>query len=87
MPIVKAIAHNFKTERCSNDVIAVGINSVREIIARSPALLRESDMSDFVQDLVLYGKKAHKSVMIAAHSVLNLIRCFYQLSFDKDLNI
>lgn len=75
VPVVKAIAHNFITERCSNEAITVGINSVREIFVRAPTLLREPGMGDFVQDLVMYGKKAHKSVMIAAHGMVNLVRC------------
>ena len=77
MPVVKAIAYNFITERCTNEVIAIGINSVREIIARVPAILHEPDIGDFVQDLGQYGKKAHKSVMIAAHGIINLIRELY----------
>ena len=32
------------------------------------------DMGDFVQDLAMYGKKTHKSVMMAAHSIVNLVR-------------
>lgn len=77
LPVVKAIAHHFITERCSTEVISIGINSVREIFVRVPALLKEPGMDDFIQDLVLYGKKSHKSVMIAAHSVLNLVRELY----------
>jgi protein SDA1 len=74
VPVVKAIAYNFITERCTNEAITVGINAVREIIVRSPSLLREPDMGDFVQDLAMYGKKTHKSVMIAAHGMVNLVR-------------
>ena len=77
LPVVKAIAHNFITERCTTEVIAIGINSIREIIVRVPSLLKEEGMEEFVQDLVMYGKKSHKSVMIAAHSVLNLVRELY----------
>lgn len=72
--MVRAIAFNFITERCSNEVITVGINSVREIIHRVPAVLREEGMDDLVADLAQYGRKTHKSVMIAAHSVVNLVR-------------
>ena len=74
MPTIKAIASSFITDRCTNEVISVGINSVREILVRVPALLLEEDMEDFIQDIVLYGKKSHKSVMIAAHGVLNFVR-------------
>jgi hypothetical protein len=41
---------------------------------RAPALLREEGMGDFVQDLAMYGRKTHKSVMIAAHGIVNLVR-------------
>lgn len=74
LPLVKAIAHNFITERCSTEVVAVGLNAVREILGRVPALLREPDMGDFIQDLALYGRKSHKSVMVAAHGIVNLVR-------------
>ena len=73
-PLLKTIANNFITERCTNEVITVGINTVREVITRVPALLNEPGMADFMQDLVQYGHKAHKSVMMAAHAVLNLVR-------------
>ena len=72
--MVKSIAYNFITERCSNEVLSVGLNSVREIFSRVPALLKEPGMADFVQDLALYGRKTHKSVMMAAHSIVNLVR-------------
>jgi protein SDA1 len=83
VPVVKAIAYNFITERCTNESIAVGINSVREIFVRSPALLREPDMADFVQDLVMYGRKTHKSVMTAAHGMVNLVRELYPALLRK----
>lgn len=74
LPVVKAIAYNFISERCSNEVISVGINSVREIIVRAPSILREPDIGDFIQDLAMYGRKTHKSVMIASHGIINLVR-------------
>jgi len=67
LPVIKAIAFHFINERCTNEVIAVGINSVREIFTRMPTLLREPGMDDFVEDLAQYGKKTHKSVMMASH--------------------
>ena len=74
VPVIKTITHNFITERCSNEQITVGLNSVREILARVPSILLESGMADLVQDLSMYGKKQHKSVMVAAHSILNFVR-------------
>jgi len=77
MPVVRAIAFNFITDRCSSEVITVGLNSVREIFARVPSILREDDMAGFVQDLAMYSRKAHKSVMMAANGVVNLVRKLY----------
>ena len=47
---------------------------MREILSRTPGILPEEGITDLVQDLAMYGKKQHKSVMIAAHSILNFIR-------------
>eukprot|EP01038_Epipyxis_sp_PR26KG_P010899 gene10899-14630_t len=81
--VIKSIAYNFITERSTNEVIAVGINSVREIIVRVPAVLREPGMDDFIQDLAMYGRKTHKSVMIAAHALINLVREIYPALLRK----
>ena len=42
-PIIKTVAYNFVTERNNNETIAVGINTIREVIARVPAVLREDE--------------------------------------------
>ena len=34
VPVVKTIAHNFIADRCPDEVIAVGINAVREVPPR-----------------------------------------------------
>lgn len=41
--ILKTIAHNFVTERCSGEQMAVGINAVRAICARVPSVLSGDD--------------------------------------------
>eukprot|EP00534_Pseudo-nitzschia_fraudulenta_P012785 CAMPEP_0201208894 /NCGR_PEP_ID=MMETSP0851-20130426/177301_1 /ASSEMBLY_ACC=CAM_ASM_000631 /TAXON_ID=183588 /ORGANISM="Pseudo-nitzschia fraudulenta, Strain WWA7" /LENGTH=714 /DNA_ID=CAMNT_0047497499 /DNA_START=34 /DNA_END=2178 /DNA_ORIENTATION=- len=41
--ILKTIAHNFVTERCSEEQMAVGINAVRAICARTPSVLSTED--------------------------------------------
>jgi protein SDA1 len=41
--ILKTIAHNFITERCSGEQMAVGINAVRAICARVPSVLSGED--------------------------------------------
>lgn len=69
-PIVKAIANNFITERNSTDVMAVGLNAVREICARCPLAIGE----DLLRDLVQYKTYKEKSVMMAARSLIQLYR-------------
>jgi protein SDA1 len=44
--ILKTIAHNFITERCSEEQMAVGINAVRSICARVPSVLSVEDDDD-----------------------------------------
>ncbi|KAJ8730146.1 hypothetical protein PYW07_017184 [Mythimna separata] len=69
-PVMKAIANNFITERNSTDVMAVGLNAVREICARCPLALGE----DLLRDLVQYKTYKEKSVMMAARSLIQLYR-------------
>lgn len=74
LPIIKAIAYNFVTERCSGDVMAVGINAIKEIMRRVPATLSEDGMDAFAQDIAAYAKSRDKSVVIAARGFTNLVR-------------
>lgn len=69
-PVMKAIANNFITERNSTDVMAVGLNAVREICARCPLAIGE----DLLRDLVEYKSYKEKSVMMAARSLIQLYR-------------
>lgn len=48
MPVIKAVAYNFVTERCPGEVMALGINSIREVCRRIPALLEEEGMDVLV---------------------------------------
>lgn len=43
--ILKTISHNFITERCSEEQMAVGINAVRAICARVPACMSNEESS------------------------------------------
>uniref|UniRef100_A0AAV1VID4 Protein SDA1 n=1 Tax=Peronospora matthiolae TaxID=2874970 RepID=A0AAV1VID4_9STRA len=74
LPIVKSIAHNFITERCSSEVIAVGINSLRELFRRIPLLLECDGIDVLVTDLIQYNRARDKTIVMAARGVLNLIR-------------
>lgn len=69
-PVMKAIANNFITERNSTDVMAVGLNAVREICSRTPLAINE----DLLRDLVQYKSYKEKSVMMAARSLIQLYR-------------
>lgn len=69
-PILKTIANNFITERNSSDVMAIGLNAVREICTRCPLAMGE----ELLRDLVLYKKYKEKSVMMAARSLITLYR-------------
>lgn len=69
-PVIKAITNNFITERNSTDVMAVGLNAVREICARCPLAVNE----DLLRDLVQYKSYKEKSVMMAARSLIQLYR-------------
>ncbi|KAI2804800.1 hypothetical protein RDWZM_008092 [Blomia tropicalis] len=69
-PLVKLIANNFVTERNSNEVMAVGINSIREICSRCPLAMNE----DLLQDLAEYSSFRDKNVSMASKSLIQLYR-------------
>lgn len=68
--VLMAIANNFITERNSSEVMAVGLNAVREICARCPLAMSE----DLLQDLVQYRTHRDKAVIMAARSLIQLYR-------------
>ncbi|CAJ1947921.1 unnamed protein product [Cylindrotheca closterium] len=84
--ILKTIAHNFITERCSEEQMAVGINSVRAICARVPSVLSLEDNTDggevsaefdveaFARDIAAYSNHRDRSVGIAGKGFMNFIR-------------
>ena len=81
--ILKTIAHNFITERCSGEQMAVGINAVRAICIRVPSVLSiekdegnsmSLDMEAFARDLAANAKHRDRSVMIAGKAWANFIR-------------
>jgi protein SDA1 len=54
--ILKTIAHNFITERCSEEQMAVGINAVRAICARVPACMSNEDSLATTDDVTSSSK-------------------------------
>ena len=68
--VLMAIANNFITERNNSEVIAVGLNSIREICGRCPLAMNE----DLLGDLVQYKTYKNKAVTCAAKSLIQLFR-------------
>lgn len=68
--VVETIANNFVTERNSADVMAVGLNAIRELCGRCPLAMNR----DLLLDLALYKSYREKSVMMAARSLIHLFR-------------
>ena len=68
--VLMTIANNFITERNTSEVIAVGLNSIREICARCPLAMNE----DLLGDLVQYKTYKDKAVSTAAKSLIQLFR-------------
>ncbi|KAJ8925114.1 hypothetical protein NQ315_001296 [Exocentrus adspersus] len=69
-PVLKTLANNFITERNSSDVMAIGLNAVKEICARCPLAMNE----DLLQDLAEYKNYRDRSVMMAARTLIHLFR-------------
>lgn len=88
--LLQTIAHNFITERCSGEQMAVGINACRAICARVPSslvaedsnTLNESgstsavhvDVEAFARDLAGYSKHRDRSVAVAGRGWTNFVR-------------
>eukprot|EP00946_MAST-07B_sp_MAST-7B-sp1_P004381 g4381.t1 len=74
-PLIKTIANNFVSDRCSGEVIAVGLNTLREVAARVPLVLDEDDLEHIWLDMVDYRTyRGDKNVAVAARSALNFLR-------------
>ncbi|CAG8472071.1 24088_t:CDS:10 [Cetraspora pellucida] len=69
-PVIKAIANNFVSDHCAGEVMAAGLNAIREICARQPLAID----STLLQDLIEYKSDRDKGVMMAAKSLVGLFR-------------
>ncbi|KAK7086656.1 Protein SDA1 [Halocaridina rubra] len=69
-PLVRTLANNFVTERYSNEVMAMGLNAIRELSVRNPYGMSE----DLLQDLAQYKSHKDKGVAMAARSLIVLYR-------------
>ncbi|GLT36671.1 hypothetical protein SLA2020_110340 [Shorea laevis] len=68
--LLAAAVNQFVHDRSHPEVIAVGLNVVREICVRMPLLLTE----ELMQDLALYKKSREKAVSAASRSLIALFR-------------
>lgn len=69
-PVIMTIANNFVTDRNSGEVMTVGINAIKEIVARCPLAINE----DLLQDLAQYKTHKDKNVMMSARGLIQLFR-------------
>ena len=69
-PLIMAVANNFISERNNSEVIAVGLNAMREICSRCPLAMTE----ELLGDLIEYRTYKDKAVSSAAKSIVQLFR-------------
>jgi len=69
-PMVRTVVNNFVTERNANEVVAVGINAVREMCSRAPLVMTE----DLLGDLAAYKNSKAKPISVAARSLIGIFR-------------
>ncbi|RPD65802.1 actin cytoskeleton organization and cell cycle progression protein [Lentinus tigrinus ALCF2SS1-7] len=69
-PVVRKIAQEFVHPGVGSEVIAAGINSIREVCRRQPWAMEE----DLLGDLIEYRKSRDKAVTAAARGLLQLFR-------------
>ncbi|XP_067278914.1 protein SDA1 homolog [Pseudorasbora parva] len=69
-PVIMTIANNFVTDRNSGEVMTVGINAIKELVARCPLSMSE----DLLQDLTQYKSHKDKNVVMSARGLIQLFR-------------
>lgn len=69
-PVVRKLAHEFVHPGVGAEVIAAGLNSIREVCRRQPWAMEE----DLLGDLIEYRKSRDKAVTAAARGLLQLFR-------------
>ncbi|KAF9228628.1 protein required for actin cytoskeleton organization and cell cycle progression [Gyrodon lividus] len=69
-PVVKKLAGEFVHPGVGSEVIAAGINAIREVCRRQPWAMEE----DLLGDLVEYRKSRDKAVTAASRGILQLYR-------------
>ncbi|GAB6022867.1 Protein SDA1 [Chamberlinius hualienensis] len=68
--VLNTIAMNFVAESNSHEVVAVGLNAIRELCARCPLAMS----AELLSDISRYKNNKSKSIAMAAKSVIQLYR-------------
>ncbi|KAG5735521.1 Protein sda1 [Termitomyces sp. T112] len=69
-PVIRKLAHEFVHPGVGSEVIAAGLNAIREVCRRQPWSMEEDLLSDFIE----YRKSRDKAVTAAARGLLQLFR-------------
>jgi protein SDA1 len=69
-PVIRKLAHEFVHPGVASEVIAAGLNAIREVCRRQPWSMEE----DLLGDLVEYRKSRDKAVTSGARGLLQLYR-------------
>ncbi len=67
-PAIRKLAHEFVHPGVGPEVVAAGLNAIREICRRQPWAMED----DLLGDLIAYRKSRDKGVMVAARGLLQL---------------
>lgn len=70
IPVIRKISNEFIHPGVASEVIAAGLNSIREVCRRQPWAMEE----DLLGDLIEYRKSKDKAVTSAARGLLRLYR-------------
>ncbi|VDB96170.1 unnamed protein product [Peniophora sp. CBMAI 1063] len=70
VPVVRKLAHEFVHPGVGPEVVAAGLNAIREVCRRQPWAMEE----DLLGDLIEYRKSRDKAVVAAARGLLQLFR-------------
>ena len=69
-PVVQTLANHFVNDRSSNEAMAIGINSIREVCSRQPLTMSR----ELLHDLAQYKTSKDKGIAIATRSLIGLFR-------------
>lgn len=69
-PVVRKLANEFVHPGVASEVVAAGLNAIREVCRRQPWAMEE----DLLGDLVEYRKSRDKAVTAGARGLLQLYR-------------